>query len=130
MEIFCRMCGVSSDQSIVIMRADLGDVLCQSCYEKRLDEWARSVKKGWEVKWESLRCSYDCSQITLRIDLANYTNRDTVRDQHRCINELRYICSMRRYGCNNINKFITWIRVRSYQRICYKIRVHVINIRP
>ena len=42
MEVFCRMCGVSSDQSIVIMRADLGDVLCQSCYEKRLDEWARS----------------------------------------------------------------------------------------
>jgi hypothetical protein len=45
MEVFCRMCGVSSDRSIVIMRADLGDVLCQSCYEKRLDEWARSVKK-------------------------------------------------------------------------------------
>jgi len=30
MEVFCRMCGVSSDQSIVIMRAYLGDVLCQS----------------------------------------------------------------------------------------------------
>jgi hypothetical protein len=45
MEVFCRMCGVSSDQSIVILRADVGDVLCQSCYEKRLDEWARSVKK-------------------------------------------------------------------------------------
>jgi hypothetical protein len=39
------MCGVSSDQSIVIRRADLGDVLCQTCYEKRLDELARSVKK-------------------------------------------------------------------------------------
>ena len=42
MEIFCRMCGVSSDESIVIMRPEFGDVLCQPCYEKRLDEWARS----------------------------------------------------------------------------------------
>jgi hypothetical protein len=44
MEVFCLGCGVSSD--IVIMRADVDDdVLCQSCYEKRLGEWARSVKK-------------------------------------------------------------------------------------
>ena len=39
MEVCCRMCGVSSDQAIVMMRSDFGDVLCQSCYEKRLDEW-------------------------------------------------------------------------------------------
>jgi len=44
MEVFCRMCGVSSKRSIVIMRRDLGDVLCQSCYEKRLDEWAQSAR--------------------------------------------------------------------------------------
>jgi len=42
MEVFCRMCGVSSEQTMVIKRTDLGDVLCQPCYEKRLDEWARS----------------------------------------------------------------------------------------
>ena len=40
MEVCCRMCGVSSDQAIVTTRSDFGDVLCQSCYEKRLDEWA------------------------------------------------------------------------------------------
>jgi hypothetical protein len=46
MEVFCRMCGVSSgDESIVIMRPEFGDVLCQPCYEKRLDEWARSFRK-------------------------------------------------------------------------------------
>jgi hypothetical protein len=45
MEVFCRMCGVSSDESIVIMRPEFGDVLCQPCYEKRLDEWARSFGK-------------------------------------------------------------------------------------
>jgi len=44
MEVFCRMCGVSSERTIVTMRADLGDVLCIPCYEKRLDEWAKSVK--------------------------------------------------------------------------------------
>jgi hypothetical protein len=40
MEVCCRMCGVSSDQAIVTTRSDFGDVLCQTCYEKRLDEWA------------------------------------------------------------------------------------------
>ena len=45
MEVFCRMCGVSSDETIVIMRAEVGDVLCQPCYEKRLDEWARSFRE-------------------------------------------------------------------------------------
>lgn len=40
---FCRMCGVSSgDENIVIMRSEFGDVLCQPCYEKRLDEWEES----------------------------------------------------------------------------------------
>jgi hypothetical protein len=46
MEVFCRMCGVSSDESIVNTRAEFGDVLCQACYEKRLDEWARSFREG------------------------------------------------------------------------------------
>jgi hypothetical protein len=45
MEVFCRMCGVSSDENIVIMRPEFGDVLCQPCYEKRLDEWARSFRE-------------------------------------------------------------------------------------
>jgi hypothetical protein len=45
MEVFCRMCGVSSDSTIVNMRPEVGDVLCQPCYEKRLDEWARSFKE-------------------------------------------------------------------------------------
>jgi hypothetical protein len=46
MEVFCRMCGVSSgDESIVSMRPEFGDVLCQPCYEKRLDEWARSFRE-------------------------------------------------------------------------------------
>lgn len=32
MEVFCRMCGVSSDKTIVVMRAEVGDVvLCQPC---------------------------------------------------------------------------------------------------
>ena len=46
MEVFCRMCGVSSEESIVTMRSEFGDVLCQPCYEKRLDEWARSFREG------------------------------------------------------------------------------------
>jgi hypothetical protein len=47
MEVFCRMCGVSSDESIVAIRPEFGDVLCQPCYEKRLDEWARSFKEEY-----------------------------------------------------------------------------------
>jgi hypothetical protein len=50
MEVCCRMCGVSSDQAIVIMRSDFGDVLCQSCYEKRLDEWAKCCLSKFE-RW-------------------------------------------------------------------------------
>ena len=45
MEIFCRMCGVSSDESIVSVRPEFGYVLCQPCYEKRLDEWTRTLEK-------------------------------------------------------------------------------------
>ena len=45
MEVFYRMCGVSSKQIIITMRADIGDILCQACYEKRLEEWARSVRE-------------------------------------------------------------------------------------
>ena len=45
MEIFCRMCGVSSDESIVSVRPEFGYVLCQPCYEKRLDEWTRTFGK-------------------------------------------------------------------------------------
>ena len=46
MEVFCRMCGVSSDESIVIMRAEFGDVLCQPCYEKTngLDHLGKAEK--------------------------------------------------------------------------------------
>jgi len=44
MEVFCHTCGVSSNKTIVVMRAEVGDVLFQPCYEKRLDEWARSFK--------------------------------------------------------------------------------------
>lgn len=32
---FSVVCGVSSEQTIVVMRRDVGDVLCQPCY--RLD---------------------------------------------------------------------------------------------
>jgi hypothetical protein len=47
MEVFCRSGrGISSDESIVIMRPEFGDVLCQPCYEKRLDEWARSFRES------------------------------------------------------------------------------------
>ena len=49
MEVFCRMCGISSDRSIVLMRADIGDILCQPCYAKRLDDWARSVREDREM---------------------------------------------------------------------------------
>ena len=45
MEVFCRMCGISSDENIVNMRPEFGDVLCQPCYEKRLDEWARLFRE-------------------------------------------------------------------------------------
>jgi hypothetical protein len=54
MEVFCRMCGVSSgDESIVTMRAEFGDVLCQPCYEKRLDEWARSFRETREMIFQT-----------------------------------------------------------------------------
>jgi hypothetical protein len=43
--IFCRQCLASSEQEIVNMRTNIGNVLCQSCYEKGLDEWAESNKE-------------------------------------------------------------------------------------